>query len=263
MLIDRRCALLGLAAGALAPPALAGPADRWLGYDQRLRERSLDAAGGRFEPDFEEALLSLTVSFRAEQGVAPLAADAELTRAARAHAADMAARRFFDHDSPEGFSPIDRAGLLVRRMMGVFGENLAYQTGPSSIVTPRNCFQGWQDRPGHRANLLRTDFTHVGHGVVRAKDRWYSAAVFGGRAAWLEQPLPLTAQGAQINAALINAHPNLPAYFVSDPKSDPKGDAYPTPGLGPQLPPGAWRIRPLKPKGGRAFSVLWGPIVVI
>jgi uncharacterized protein YkwD len=260
---NRRTLLIGLGAAALATPALAAPAERWLAYERRLQERADDAGGGRFDAAFERDLLSLTVSFRAEQGATPLADDPELARAARAQAADMAARHFFGHESPEGFTPIDRAGLLVRTMMGVFGENLAYQTGPPGFVTPRNCFQGWENSPGHRANLLRADYTHVGHGVVRIKDLWYSAAVFGGRAASLDQPMPLHADGPQINAALIAAHPALPAYFVSEPEAQPTGDAYPTPGLGPRLPPGAWRLRPLKPKGGRASSVLWGPIVIV
>jgi uncharacterized protein YkwD len=263
MTTDRRTLISGLAATFLATPALGVPVDRWLAYERRLQDRARDAAGGRFDPRFEQALLALTLSFRAEQGREPLAEDAELTRAARAQAADMAARHFFGHEDPDGFSPIDRSGLLVRSMMGVFGENLAYQSGPAGVVTPRNCFQGWENSPGHRANLLRPDYTHVGHGVVRLKDAWYSAAVFGGKSAWLDEPLPLRADGAQINAALINAHPNLPAYFVSDPQSQPTGDAYPTPGVGPRLPPGAWRLRPLKPKGGRASSVLWGPIIIV
>ncbi|MDB5451898.1 MAG: secretion protein [Caulobacteraceae bacterium] len=243
--------------------AQAAPAERWLAYERRLQDRATDAAGGRFDADYEEALLALTLSFRAEQRGEALAPDRELTRAARAHAADMAQRRFFGHDTPDGFAPIDRTGLTVRMMMGTFGENLAMQTGAPRQVTPRTTFDGWQRSPGHRANLLRSDFTHVGHGVVRIRDAWYSAAVFGGRSASLAEPLPLNAQGAQINAALINAQPNLPAYFVSEPDADPTGEAYPTPGLGPRLPPGAWRIRPLKPRGGRALGVLWGPIVIV
>ncbi|HET9159160.1 MAG TPA: CAP domain-containing protein [Caulobacteraceae bacterium] len=263
MIVDRRSALFGVGAAALAGSAQGAPTDRWMAYERRLHERAADAAGGRFDAAFEEALLGLTLSFRAEQGSAPVAVDPALTLAARAHAADMAAGKFFEHDTPDGFTTLDRTGLLVRKMMGVFGENLAYQTGAAGVVTPRNCFQGWQARPGHRANLLRPDFTHVGHGVVRLRDHWYSAAVFGGKAAWLDEDLPLHADGAAINATLINAHPNLPAYFVSDPKRDPTGDAFPTPGLGPRLAPGAYRIRPLKLKAGRAFNVLWGPIVLI
>jgi uncharacterized protein YkwD len=263
MTFDRRALLTGLAATTLAGPVLAAPPERWLAYERRLQDRAGDAGGGRFDAEFEQALLGLTLSFRSEQRVDSLADDPELARAARAHAADMAARDFFGHETPEGFSPIDRSGLLVRRMMGVFGENLADHIGAAAKATPRICFQGWQDSPGHRANLLRVDYTHVGHGVARLKDRVYMAAVFGGRAASLDVGLPLHADGPQINAALIAAHPPLPAYFVSDPLTEPTGDAYPTPGLGPHLPPGAWRLRPLKPKGGRASSVLWGPIVVV
>ena len=263
MTLHRRSLITGLAAASVAGVARADPAERWLAYERLLQARAADAGGGRFDPDYEEALLSLTLSYRAEQRVQPLAPDAELTRTARAHAADMAARRFFSHETPEGFEPIDRTGLMVRVMLGVFGENLAMQSGAPRSVTPRSTLDGWQRSPGHQANLLRSDFSHVGHGVVRIRDTVYSAAVFGGRGAALTEPLPLNANGAQINAALINAKPNLPAYFVSEPDADPTGEAYPTPGLGPRLAPGAWRIRPLKPRGGRALGVLWGPIVIV
>jgi uncharacterized protein YkwD len=263
MSLHRRSLITGLAASTMPGAVLAAPAGRWLDYERRLQDRALDAGGGRFDPEYEEALLALTLSFRAEQRVQPLAPDAELARAARAHAADMAARKFFGHDTPDGFEPIDRTGLMVRVMMGVFGENLAVQTGTTRQVTPRTTFDGWLRSPGHRANLERYDYSHVGHGVVRIRDVWYSAAVFGGVGASLTAPLPLNADGAQINAALINARPNLPAYFVSEPDAEPTGEAYPTPGRGPHLAPGAWRIRPLKPRGGRALGVLWGPIVIL
>ena len=74
--------------------------------------------------------------FRAGQGRSALEDHPELARAARAHAGDMAARRFFDHNTPEGFDAIDRCGLLVRRLLGVYGENIAYQRG--GPVTPRS-----------------------------------------------------------------------------------------------------------------------------
>lgn len=263
MRFDRRGVMIGLAASSVAASAQAAPAERWLTYERRLQDRAADAAGYRFDGDYEHALLGLTVSFRAEQGVQALADDIDLTRAARAQAADMAARKYFGHETPDGFNPIDRSGLMVRRMLGSFGENLAYQTSPTGAVTPRSTLQSWEDSPGHRANLLRPDYTHVGHGVVRTKDGCYSAAVYSGASAMLNDPLPLRADGPQINAALINAQPNLPAYFVSEPDAEPANDAYPTPGLGPRIPPGAWRIRPLKPKGGRAMSVLWGPIIIL
>lgn len=257
--LARRTLITGLAAFA-ASPVLAAPASPWLDYERRLQTRADDAAGGRFDGGFEADLLSLTNGFRADQGLTPLADDAELNRAARAHAADMAARKFFGHDTEEGFSPIDRAGLLVRRMLGRFGENLAYQSGVSR-ATPGMAMEGWKKSPGHRANLLGSDYTHVGHGVVRIGTSWNMAAVFGSRVSALRDSLPLRSDGALINAELRDAQ--MAAYFVSDPHAEPTGDPYPTPGLGPRLSAGAWRLRPLKLRAGRAFSVLWGPIIVV
>jgi uncharacterized protein YkwD len=45
----------------------------------------------------EQAFLGLINIYRAQNGVAPLAASPALTRAARRHAADMATNNFIDH----------------------------------------------------------------------------------------------------------------------------------------------------------------------
>jgi uncharacterized protein YkwD len=260
-MIHRRGLLIGIAATAAGTSARAEPAERWLAYESRLRGRIADLGGGRLDEGYGAQLLALNNRFRISQGRSTLEDDPELARTARAHAADMAARRFFDHNSPEGFDSIDRCGLLVRRLLGVYGENIAYQKG--GPVTPRSTFEGWRDSPGHRANMLRADYTHVGHGVVRIGETWWSVAVFGGRSATLATPLPLRANGPELNAALMAASPRLGSYLVSEPHQEPVGRPIPAMGLGPRFEPGAWRLRPLKSRTERRLDVLWGPIFVV
>lgn len=55
------------------------------------------------------------------------------------------------------------------------GENVAYGYSPSAVT------RAWLDSPGHRANILRTSFTHIGVGVACSESgQPYYTQVFGG-----------------------------------------------------------------------------------
>lgn len=86
----------------------------------------------------------------------PLSALEPLTLAARTHAADMLARDYFSHDSPEGLSPFDRL-----RALGFHGcamaENLA-QGQP----TAQEAVEAWLASPEHCVNLLDPRFSRTG-----------------------------------------------------------------------------------------------------
>ncbi|MGW0824500.1 CAP domain-containing protein [Streptomyces sp. NPDC002845] len=105
-------------------------------------------------------VIALTNAERAGAGLPPLAADPYLTTAAQAHSADMVARAFYSHTSPDGSEPWHRAAAAgsTRRTIG---ENIACgQRSPAEVV------RGWMDSPGHRANILKPDFTHIGIGFA-------------------------------------------------------------------------------------------------
>ncbi|MCC3777745.1 CAP domain-containing protein [Streptomyces sp. UNOB3_S3] len=105
-------------------------------------------------------VLALTNAERAAAGLRPLGADARLAAAAQAYSADMAARGFYSHTSPEGTEPWDRAAAAGAGHRGI-GENIACgQRSPAEVV------QGWMDSPGHRANILKPGFTHLGVGYA-------------------------------------------------------------------------------------------------
>ncbi|WP_406437885.1 CAP domain-containing protein [Streptomyces sp. NBC_01613] len=105
-------------------------------------------------------VVDLTNRERARAGLPPLAADALLTTAAQAHSADMVARAFYSHTSPEGSQPWDRAAAAGARRRSI-GENIACgQRSPAEVV------DGWMNSPGHRANILKPDFTHIGIGLA-------------------------------------------------------------------------------------------------
>jgi hypothetical protein len=96
---------------------------------------------------------------RQAEGLPTLAPDPELTEVARRHSADMFARGYFAHDTPEGISPFDRMRDSGVRFLTA-GENLAL--APTIEVA----HTGLMNSPGHRANILRREFGRVGIGVM-------------------------------------------------------------------------------------------------
>ena len=110
-------------------------------------------------PDLEKRMLDLVNQERQAAGLSPLQADPELTEVARKHSADMFARGYFAHDTPEGLSPFDRMKAANVRFTTA-GENLAL------APTLQIAHMGLMNSPGHRANILRREFGRVGIGVM-------------------------------------------------------------------------------------------------
>jgi uncharacterized protein YkwD/stress response protein SCP2 len=105
-------------------------------------------------------VITLTNAERAGAGLPPLTPDPLLTNAAQAHSADMVARAFYAHTSPDGGEPWHRAAAAGSTHRSI-GENIACgQRSAAEVVT------GWMNSPGHRANILKPGFTHIGVGFV-------------------------------------------------------------------------------------------------
>ncbi|MER8158845.1 CAP domain-containing protein [Streptomyces sp. NPDC094472] len=131
-----------------------------------------------FTPDgllrLASEVIALTNAERAAARLAPLAPDPRLTAAAQAHSDDMVARDFYSHTGPEGHQPWDRARTAGATHRGI-GENIACgQRSPAEVV------RGWMNSPGHRANILKPDFTHIGIGhATGSRAGTYWTQVFG------------------------------------------------------------------------------------
>ncbi|MFE2416623.1 CAP domain-containing protein [Streptomyces hokutonensis] len=107
-----------------------------------------------------DKVVELTNAERTRAGLRPLAVDPLLAAAAQAHSTDMVARAFYSHTSPDGSQPWDRAAAAGSRRRTI-GENIACgQRSPAEVV------EGWMNSPGHRANILKPDFTHIGIGFA-------------------------------------------------------------------------------------------------
>lgn len=113
-----------------------------------------DDAGGL---EVELALIGIN-GLRAATGAQPLALRPELAEAARAHAAEMAARGRPSHDSADG-TPFHERIEDFGYPHGTLGENIAWgYPGWGEAV------EAWMGSPGHRENLLREGFDEVGLG---------------------------------------------------------------------------------------------------
>lgn len=107
---------------------------------------------------FEQEVLRLTNNFRRENGLQNLVLDQNLDTAADNHSRDMARQDYFSHTGQNGSKPWDRAETAGYESRFV-GENIAAgQRSAQAVVT------GWINSPGHRANMLNSDYNEIGVG---------------------------------------------------------------------------------------------------
>ena len=119
----------------------------------------------------QDDVLSLTNAQRSSAGIAPLTRDTSLDTAAQLWANEMSRTQVFVHSGNDWRAARIPAGWTTH------GENIAYgYTTASAVMT------GWMNSAGHRANILRSSFTHIGVGYVASGNYWvqifagYSAA---------------------------------------------------------------------------------------
>jgi hypothetical protein len=125
---------------------------------------------------------------RAKRGLRRLRENARLDRASKRHAADMVARLYFSHETPEGAGPGDRArrvGYARARCSWRIGEVLAW--GVAGRSTAAATVKAWMDSPEHRRILVSRKYDEIGSWMVAGTpDRRYpsgvtAAAVLGER----------------------------------------------------------------------------------
>ncbi len=115
---------------------------------------------------------------RANNGVAPLAIDAQLVDLARQRSQTMANTNCFSHTAcgPTAFDLLGGIGYVYQ----IAGENIARNNYPDS-ETVTVAMNGFMNSTGHRANILETSYTRVGIGVAfGANDMKYFTVIFTG-----------------------------------------------------------------------------------
>jgi uncharacterized protein YkwD len=143
----------------------------------RTQSGSLSRKSGIKHPkELERQIFKLTNEARRKNGLPALDPDAALAGAARLHSDDMLQRDFFNHNSPDGKGLQDRLldAPAVARTIARAGENIYGGSGQDwtdAKTMARVIVDGWMTSPGHRANILNPDYTHLGVGVsVRERE---------------------------------------------------------------------------------------------
>ena len=99
---------------------------------------------------------------RAKEGLPALGTFDSLTKSAEIRAPETA--KLFSHDRPDGsscFTALDATGASKGAYTS--GENIAAGSSTAADVVEQ-----WMNSPGHRANILNKDFTHIGVGYSKS-----------------------------------------------------------------------------------------------
>ncbi len=107
----------------------------------------------------ERQMWELVNAERTSRGLKALEIHPGLVKLARLKSQDMITHNYFAHQSPSYGSPFE---MMQKEGIGYrfAGENLA---GASTV---ERAHQALMNSPGHRANILNPNYTHIGIGIV-------------------------------------------------------------------------------------------------
>ena len=138
----------------------------------------------------EQLVFFKTNQERSKYGLTQLELDDGLSEVARDHSLDMVQRNFFSHENPDGEDPTDRAkrhgletevskngyiwiGIAENIGQMPTGNVLGYGYVSSEEDIASAMINGWMNSPGHRANILNTNYDRIGVGVATSGSIYY------------------------------------------------------------------------------------------
>ena len=117
-----------------------------------------------FSREAWQVVVNLVNKERKANGLSALSSDSQLARLAQLKAEDMAKNGYFSHTSPTYGSAFD--------MMKTYG--VSYKNAGENIAkgqkTAESVMNGWMNSSGHRANILKSDYTKIGVGYAKSAD---------------------------------------------------------------------------------------------
>jgi uncharacterized protein YkwD len=120
-----------------------------------------------------EDVVRFTNEERAAEGLSGLKIDKALMKAAAQRARECASR--YSHDRPDGskcFTVLEEYGVSYSSAAeNIYQDNFERPSGARAVG-------GWMNSPGHRANILDGDYTHIGVGVYSAGGNNYLVQLF-------------------------------------------------------------------------------------
>lgn len=133
-------------------------------------KKSTSASSNTANSSYAEEVLRLVNVERSKAGLSPLTTNTTLKAAADKRAQETAVS--FSHTRPNGskFSTVlQEYGISYRTA----GENIAY-----GQRTPQDVVNAWMNSPGHRANILNSNFNKIGIGVYQSNGVIYWSQLF-------------------------------------------------------------------------------------
>ncbi|MBN8548846.1 MAG: CAP domain-containing protein [Deltaproteobacteria bacterium] len=167
--IDRKSRKQMKAKGAAAvyyEPPEASPTPTPPGNSETAPEAiELGSGETRCPAEFKTEVLDLVNAARSANGLAPLSAHDQLDWSAEFHNDWMIRNNLFEHTG--WYESILESGFNGTS----FGQNIARY-----IPTPAGVVEGWMNSPGHRANILKSSFGHMGISCLRGPsgETWWT-----------------------------------------------------------------------------------------
>lgn len=137
---------------------------------RRVRFDAAPSGGAQDVESVRRELFDMLNETRREAGLPPLHEHVGLREVGLAHSRDMAEHDFIGHTSPRTGSAADRV-RAASLTSGLVLENIGRGYSAQEI------HRGLMESPGHRANLVNPDVTHVGIGVVAQPEGARSAFI--------------------------------------------------------------------------------------
>ncbi|HEX7333454.1 MAG TPA: CAP domain-containing protein [Pyrinomonadaceae bacterium] len=164
---------------------------------------TVDTTGIEHPEAIEKLVLELVNENRRKAGgdLKDLSWDETLLHIAREHSDDMLARRFFDHVNPDGLSAADRIALAHRQLVGLTGENIFMLSGYAETEVRKTAeliVRELMASPGHRENILRPEFSHLGVGVSIRGGELRTTQNFALIRALVDQPIPREVKSGEV-----------------------------------------------------------------
>lgn len=114
----------------------------------------------------EQQMVDLVNQERTKRNLKPLIVDWEVARVARIKSQDMVDNNYFSHNSPIYGSPFKMLTDFAIKYVYA-GENIAANSSVEKAHT------SLMNSEGHRNNILNTNFTHIGIGIVESPKYGY------------------------------------------------------------------------------------------
>ena len=124
-----------------------------------------------------DGILRWTNEHRRQYQVPLLVMNEQLMKAASEKLHDMFQKGYFAHVSPAGVHPADGVRVTGYEFLMV-GENLAL----GNFGDDESVVRAWMDSPGHRENILRSQYREigiaVGQGIFNGSETWLAVQTF-------------------------------------------------------------------------------------